>query len=82
MRGLCGAGAVSGRWEERVNGSQLGSSWGFCTAFLSYRMDFLLDFPSANESTVLHPGNIRLWEDNKKGTKTIFENFPELVNAI
>lgn len=51
---------------------------GFCTAFLSYRIDFLLESLSINESTVLLPGMIRLWGDKKKGTETIFEKFSKV----
>lgn len=60
--------------EGRVDSSQEGSAWGFCTAFLSNKIDFfLLDSPSVNESTVLPPGIINFWGDNQKGIKTTFE---------
>lgn len=51
---------------------------GFCTAFLSYKIGFLLVSPSVRESAVLLPGNSRLWGHSRKGTKTIFEKFSKV----
>lgn len=76
----CGEAGVNSRAqrvqrEERVESSQQGCTWAFFTAFQSYRIDFLLESPHINASTVLLPGIIRLRGDNKKGTETIFEKF-------
>lgn len=61
-----------------ADSSQQGSMWGFCPAFLNYKTDFLLESPRINEPIVLLPGIIRLWGDDKKGTKTIFEKFSKV----
>ena len=68
-----GRGVVGG-----ADGSQQGSTWGFCPAFLNYRTDFLLESPRINEPIVLLPEIIRLWGDDKKGTETIFEKFSKV----
>ena len=71
-------GGEGGRGRGGADGSQQGSTWGFCPAFLNHRTDFLLESPGINEPIVLLPGIIRLWGHDKKGTETIFEKFSKV----